>query len=93
MLPGSTLSNMITHNPVGVIYFSLGCHPEVKKRETRFGVIFDGEAENHDKTKNAAYQIHPVEFEIIPQDKQNYNQIKHAWRHVCTQKNDDLQTP
>ncbi len=41
MLPGSTLSNMITHNPVGVIYFSLGCQPEVKKRETRFGVIFD----------------------------------------------------
>ena len=48
-------------NPVGVIYFSLGCQPEVKKRETRFGVIFDGEAENHDKTKNAAYQIHPAE--------------------------------
>ena len=53
---------MIKSSVRSVIFIASGVSPGYQeKRDTRFGVILDGEAENHDKTHNAIYQIHPVE--------------------------------
>jgi len=44
--------------PKGWNNSSPGFQPGVeKKSQTRFGVIFDGEAENHDKTQNIEYLL------------------------------------